>query len=137
VLGSVDPENGKTEGETIFESGLTAPSPIPKPDPKVLSEQYTKQFIGASIYTLKRVLGDEALKLINTKIQLREKLALWYSKWVCRVAQRNVDFGVALRNKPDEAFHFKWVMESQDDRVKWEVLNRLHRILNEANRQKQ
>lgn len=138
ILGSVDPVSDSHEMKNApSANGLIAATPSPKPDPKVLSDRYTKQFIGASIYTLKRVLGDEALKVVASKIQLREKLALWYSKWVSRMAQRNVDFGVALRNKPDEAFHFKWVMESADDRVKWEVLNRIHRVLNEANKTKQ
>jgi hypothetical protein len=112
-------------------------SPSPGPEPKVLAAKYLSQFIGASIFTLKRVLSDEALKVIAAKLEYREKLALWYSKWVVRLAQRNVDFGISLRNKPDEAFHFKWALESTDDRVKWEVLNRIHRLLNEANRLKQ
>lgn len=109
----------------------------PPVDVNVLAEQYSKQFVGASIFTLKRVIGDEALKVIAIKSEYREKLALWYSKWVVHMSQLNVDFGVPLRNKPDETMHYKWVLDNSNDRVMWEVLNRLHRVLNEANRQKQ
>jgi hypothetical protein len=122
-----------------------APSPVPVESPEVisletiqqLSADYKKIFVGAPVFTLKRVLGDEALKVISFKSNYRENLALWYSKWVVRLAGRNVDFGVALRNKPDEAFHYKWALESSPDRIRWEVLNRLHRLLNDANREKQ
>lgn len=114
----------------------------------------------ASLFTLKRVLSDEALKVLAAKGNVartavgssgavapaaepspgkseespRVKLAGWYSKWAVHMAQKNVDFGVALRNKPDEAFHFKWATEVSEDQIIWEVLNRLHRILNEANK---
>jgi len=108
-----------------------------KPSSLFLAEKYAKVFVGASIFTLKRVISDEALKVIDSKSQYRQKFAFWYSKWVVHMTQRNVDFGIPLRNKPDEAFHFKWAMQSatqsSDDRIKWEVLNRLHRVLNDAN----
>ena len=83
------------------------------------------------------MIGDEALKVIAAKSEYREKLALWYSKWVVHMAQLNVDFGIPLRNKPDDEFHYNWVLNNSNDRVMWEVLNRLHRVLNESNKQKQ
>ncbi len=113
------------------------PTPNLKPDFKILAEKYSQQFVGVSLFTLKRLLGDEAIRVIGIKREFREKLALWYSQWAVRIAKRNVDFGLALRNNPDEAFHYKWAVESSEDRVKWEVLNRLHRLLNEENREKQ
>lgn len=129
------PEPGVTptaaaEPKTIASNGA-------KPDIKVLADKYTKQFVGASIFTLKRVLGDEALRVVAVKKEYPEKLALWYSKWVVHMAVRGVDFGISQRNKPDEEFHYKWALTAGEDRVNWEVLNRLHRVLNEANRQKQ
>ncbi len=116
---------------------LDPPSDVPKPDLKVLAEKYSKLFVGASIFTMKRVLGDEALKVFGSKAAHREKMALWYSKSTVRLAQKSIDFGVALRSNPDEGFHFKWAVQTPDDRIKWEILNRLHRVLNEANRAKQ
>lgn len=112
-----------------------------KQDIRPLAEKYSKTFVGASNFTLKRVLGDEALKVIAKKLEYREKLALWYSKWAVRTNQRGIDFGISLRNKSDEAFHYKWVLDTvasgREDRIKWEVLNRLHRLLNEANKTRQ
>lgn len=124
------------DGVNVIEYGK-APQSGTRVDIKALSDKYTKQFVGASIYTLKRILGDEALRVITVKKEYPEKLALWYSKWVVHMAARGVDYGIALRNKPDEQFHYKWALSAGEDRVKWEVLNRVHRLLNEANRQKQ
>ena len=32
----------------------------------------------------------------------------------------------------DESFHREWALQLPVDRLKWEVLNRLHRLLNDA-----
>lgn len=111
-------------------------SPVPIMDRHVMAEKYARRFVNASIFTLKSVLGEEALRVIASKNAYREKLALWYSKWVVRTIQRKVDFGIPLRNTADEAFHYKWALQNNEDRIRWEVLNRIHRILNEANKQK-
>jgi hypothetical protein len=116
---------------------LESPGPDPKPDVQVLAERYSQQFVALPIFALKRILGEEALKLLGEKSEYREKLALWYSKWVVHMSERNVDFGIPLRNTSDEVFHYKWVLDNTNDRVKWEVLNRLHRVMNEANKVKQ
>jgi hypothetical protein len=119
-------------------SAVTAPAGgVMSPEVKALSERYIKAFVGTSIFTLKRVIGDEALRVLSAKKDSGEKLALWYSRWVGHMASRNVDFGIALRNNPDEQFHYKWALTAGEDKLKWEVLNRLHRVLNDANRQKQ
>jgi len=114
----------------------SSPSPSPKKIQAAQAEQYSQQFVTASIYTLKRVLGDEALKVIADKKLYKEKLAQWYSKWVVHMASLKVDYGLDLRNRPDEAFHYKWALTASPDRLTWEVLNRVHRALNEANTQK-
>ena len=92
-------------------------------------------FEGASLYTLKRVAGDEALKVINHHQQLGT-LASWYGAFAARQAASGVDFGLELRNKADEAFHKHWadrvLKSSQQDRLIWEVLNRVHRTINRA-----
>jgi hypothetical protein len=81
-------------------------------------------------------LGDEALRVLSTKTSSPEELALWYGKWAANMASRKVDFGLALRNKPSPEFHARWARQAPPDRLKWEVLNRLHRVLNEAERRK-
>ncbi len=116
------------------------PNPTPSPADQLtkvqlamLSENYAKQFVGASVYSLKRALGDEAIVIMDLNNDYKEKLALWYSKWVVHMAARNIDYGLPLRNKPDASFHYKWALENSVDLLKWEVLNRIHRLMNLAN----
>lgn len=98
-----------------------------------LEEEYARVFVGSSVYTLKRVLGDQALILIHQKEKERERLADWYSKWVAEMAASHVDFGLKLRNDPGLSLHYGWALSAPTDRIVWEVLNRLHRVVNAAN----
>ena len=106
-----------------------------EPDKEIvpLSQEALRPYKGLSLYGLKRVLGDEALRIVNDRGTDREKLAQWYSKWVIHMTQRKVDFGIPLRNNPDANFHYKWALASSEDQLKWEILNRLHRLLNKQN----
>ncbi len=92
-------------------------------------------FLRASIFTLKRVLGDEALKIISEKEKDRESLATWYGRFAIQLSRRDVSFGLELRNKADIEFHHAWALRVSVDRLRWEVLNRVHRLLNELNRE--
>jgi hypothetical protein len=87
-------------------------------------------FIGASLFTLKRVLGEEALKKFDEDKNDPGNLAQWYARTVIRLSGSHVDFGLELRNRADFDFHFKFAQKIASDRVKWEVLNRYHRYLN-------
>lgn len=120
---------------------------LPPPDAKTSAKSSPKSpmerhendlaaFKDASLYKLKRILGNDALKLMTHKLGNGgpESLARWYAPWATRMAGYQVDFGLALRNKPDEKFHYQWARSADEEQVKWEVLNRLHRLLNEANR---
>jgi hypothetical protein len=97
---------------------------------KDLANEYMKVFVGASHYTLKRVIGDEALKVVAAKTAKKTELVEWYVKFVTVLAERKVDFGLELRNKPDREFHLGWAMTASLDKLQWEVLNRLHRVMN-------
>lgn len=119
----------------VTESPQPLTSAVVKPDAMQLADRYGKVFVGASIFTLKRTLGDEAQKLVAAL--KRDRLAAWYGRWVVRMAATGVDFGIAQRNLPDETFHSQWALTANVDRLEWEILNRLHRVLNEANKQKQ
>lgn len=103
---------------------------------EISAERYSRIFAGASFYTLKRVAGDEALKVLAAKKAVPEQLALWYSKWVVQMASRQVDFGIEQRNRADEGFHRGWVAQVPADRLTWEILNRVHRVLNAAERRR-
>ena len=101
-----------------------------KKDKAIVRDELLQTFIGASGYTLKRVLCDEALKKFDEMKDDRGDMAQWYAKLVIRLAASKVDFGLALRNQADFDFHFKFAQKMATDRVKWEVLNRYHRYLN-------
>ena len=120
-----------TPSDLAPDSASAKPQAQPTLNEATLIEVYSNLFAKASIFTLKRVLGDEALKVIAFK-KSQGTLAAWYGHWVVHMAERHVDFGIALRNKADEQFHIQWAGSVSEDRLIWEVLNRLHRVLNEA-----
>jgi len=108
-----------------------------KPDLNVSGEEELKKvFKKSSIFTLKRVLGD--VFLLQAKKQSEVGLfSRWYSENVFRLNQLGVDFGVSLRNKIDMQFHQSWVENHPYDLAIWEVLNRVHRVLNALNKKTQ
>lgn len=120
-------------------------------DPPLSVAKVSQRFRKASLFYLKRVLANEGLKVIEAQEDLdrsvvsgrvpgSEKrvapggthLALWYGEWAAALAREKVDFGIPLRNLPDPAFHRQWAAHATEDRLSWEVLNRLHRLLNAA-----
>lgn len=121
------------EPEFAVEGATRSEGVAPPPKRTGLEEEYARVFVGSSVYTLKRVLGDQALLLIHQKENDRERLADWYSKWVAEMAGSRVDFGLKLRNDPALSLHYGWAMATSTDRIVWEVLNRLHRVINAAN----
>lgn len=110
-----------------------AAQPSPSPTPRKTAAEYKREFAAASVFTLKRVLGDELLKLIGELGKDPKRLQSWYGDWVVRMCALNVDFGIPLRNRSDALFHAQWLATADPDRVRWEVLNRVHRILNAKN----
>ena len=106
---------------------ISPPSPGP-----VSPERLATIFVGASTFTLKRVAGDEALKVLALKRRSKDQLATWFGAWASKMAARGVDFGLPLRNKAEERFHFDTAFKMPEDRLTWEVLNRVHRVLNAA-----
>ncbi len=89
-----------------------------------------KTFVGASLFTLKRVLCEAALSRLDELGGSHDEVAQWYSKFAASMAQSKIDFGLKQRNLGDGDLHFSWAMKASDDRIKWETLNRYHRYLN-------
>jgi hypothetical protein len=114
---------GRTEAKKIYKG-------------KEAVDYYTRVFYMASMYTLKRVLGDEAMKVVDLKRANQNDLARWYGNWAATLAHKKIDFGLTLRNNTDAEFHYQWALSVPEDLLRWEVLNRLHRLINEANRKK-
>ncbi|HTL12536.1 MAG TPA: hypothetical protein VL588_08625, partial [Bdellovibrionota bacterium] len=101
--GSAPEKNAKPAPAAADGQGVPAAA---KPPLDQLATKYSNLFVGASIFTLKRILGDEALKVMAVKKEYREKFALWYSQWVVAEAGYGVDFGLDQRNKADADFHY-------------------------------
>jgi len=99
----------------------------------VLANRLTVQFSGASIFTQKRVLGEWGLRVIQLRRdESAERLRDWYADFAAAMASEKVDFGLDQRNDASREFHRKWADRASDDQIRWEVLNRLHRVLNQA-----
>lgn len=97
---------------------------------RLAAEKYAKEYMGVPLFTLKRVLGDKIIKESNARRADKDRLAAWYAPSVSRWARMGVSFGLPERDKPDEAFHFRWAQENNLGMIQWELLNRVHRVMN-------
>lgn len=97
---------------------------------KVLQKKFEYEGLNKSLYFLKRRLGEELLKTFEEKKEYREKLSTWYGIFAKKLNSKNIDFGISARNNPDEYYHYKWALYADEDRIIWECLNRIHRIMN-------
>jgi hypothetical protein len=86
--------------------------------------------MGTSLFTLKRILGEKVLQEANKRKDDKDGLAAWYASFVSRWVKIGVPFGLVQRNREDEAFHFRWAKENNLGMVQWELLNRVHRVMN-------
>ncbi len=103
----------------------------PRPDLPVLRGRVGALFAGSSIFTMKRVLGEWGLRVLALRLEESpERMRDWYADFAARASKKGVDFGLGLRNESSREFHRKWAEQASDDQIRWEVLNRLHRILN-------
>jgi hypothetical protein len=105
----------------------------PQPTEKERTElraQFEQEGITKPHHVLKKRLGEELLKTIDLKHEYREKLATWYGRFSVFMNKRGVSFGLDQRNKQDEYYHYKWGLNADEDRLKWECLNRVHQLMN-------
>lgn len=113
------------------------PMEVQKPNLQELTASLAQKFNKSSVFTLKRVLGDWALRVMaERKTQSPQSLWDWYAAFASRSAATQIDFGLRLRNDHSREFHRTWAEQNPQDLLQWEVLNRLHRILNEAHKKK-
>ncbi len=97
---------------------------------RLAREKYAKEYMTAPLFTLKRFLGDKIIKESNARKEDKERLAAWYASFAVRWAAAGVPFGLPQRNKTDEAFHYRWAKENNLGVIQWELLNRVHRVMN-------
>lgn len=91
---------------------------------------FEREALALSLYTLKRKLGEEVIRTIELKREYKEKFATWYGRFTVFMNKKGIDFGVPLRNRKDEYYHYKWALEADEDRLRWECLNRAHILMN-------
>ncbi len=111
------------------EDNIKPPQPTPLERDGLIA-QYEKEAIPLSTYTLKRRLGEELLKTIDLKKAYREKLATWFGKFTFFINKKGTNFGIQQRNVLNEYYHYKWALDTSEDRIKWECLNRIHMTMN-------
>jgi hypothetical protein len=101
-------------------------------DPKIKtgSEAYAKANMATPLFTMKRELGEKLIREADKRKDNKETLAAWYGALAARWARQNVDFGLPQRNKADEIFHFNWAKENNLGMIQWELLNKIHRLMN-------
>ena len=123
------------------------PIPTPPPLPTTLSspadavakaptqtvEEMLNNFIGVTPFTLKRMLCDEAMKKIDELKNSPTELAQWYAGVAVRMSGYNVEFGLPARNSSDFDSYVPVAKTMSPDQMKWEVLNRYQRVMNQLN----
>ncbi len=95
-----------------------------------LEQALLTRFKSSSLFTLKRVLGEEVLEYMDILKSNRAMLSKWYSKTTVRWNSQGIDFGLKLRNSKNSEYHSQWARQNSLGRIQWEVLNRLHRLMN-------
>lgn len=129
-------EKGKADGKAVSfftqEIAIVSNPILPDSHPSIKEnvEKYSKLAAGASLYSLKRALGEKILAESIQRKNDKEQLAIWYSALATRWARMDIPFGLERRNNKDEIYHLQWAKESNLGLIQWELLNRAHRILN-------
>jgi hypothetical protein len=100
------------------------------PEMAKAAEKYAKENMGTPLFVMKRFLGDRILKESIARKADKERLASWYSGFVGRWSKAGVPFGHKQRDSGTEAYHYKWALDNNLGMVQWELLNRMHRIMN-------
>jgi hypothetical protein len=93
---------------------------------------------GMGAYALKRELGEQAMGWVEKMSGRPGALEAWFGRFAVGAAEAagraGVDFGVGLRMRGDFEFHRAWaagvLARGEKDRVVWEVLTRVHRLMN-------
>lgn len=109
-------------------TNISAPAMVEKEE-KLRAEILTA-YEQRSLFTLKRVLGEEVLAYIETIKNDRNELAKWYAETTVRWNQLGVDFGIKQRNSTDKIYLEQWARSNSLGRIQWETLYRLHRLFN-------
>ncbi len=114
-------------GDGDRKSAVIPPAPTKEQENKLLSE-FARKGVNKPLFVLKRECAQEALKVMDLKKSYREKLATWYGHFAAFTNEFKVDFGIADRNVANDVTHYRWALSASEDRIKWEIFNRIHRL---------
>ncbi len=121
--------DGGNKTEIEMQNSVTPPAPSKEYENKLLAE-FAQKGVNKPLYVLKRECAREALKVMDTKKIYREKLATWYGYFAAYTNSYKVDFGINDRNVATDMTHYQWALSASEDRIKWEIFNRIHRLFN-------
>lgn len=128
----VNPKRGTNEG-TLLKAHLElyrkALKSARSGNAQKLDALYREIFSRSSIYTLKRILSDEVLRLMDSMKNHPIRMAEWYSNFAVTSTAYQIDFALEPRNSAEADMHRKWALKAEYEQVVWEVLNRIHRLL--------
>ncbi|MEK7689668.1 MAG: hypothetical protein AAB425_01465, partial [Bdellovibrionota bacterium] len=116
---------------------LDSKSPAAAERRRKSSKEYAALFVGGTVFTLKRVLSDEWVRLVASHSGDRNALAARYARMTERMNRDGVFLGSERRGRKDSKFHYEWAMQARPEQVLWEGLNRIHRVLNAKDQERQ
>jgi hypothetical protein len=131
------PQEGDADHAIATEGGVATPAPMPsyanrEDERKAVQRAVEETFLRANAFTMKRVIGTEVFKVFSRKKTDRNVLADWYARFCVRIAERGIALDYPQREDEDPEFHREWAWNASTDRLQWEVLFRLHRVLNDS-----
>jgi hypothetical protein len=103
---------------------------------KFLKKGFTKESLGkVNLYTIKRIIVDNTLDIMDSMLAKPEDLVVWYSHFSSEVAK---DYPAIWGNNKVRKFedyfaHEKWASEVPVQLIKSEVIIKLHMIMNTLN----
>lgn len=86
---------------------------------------------GINFYSLKRLVAERALEIVDSFGDNREAIENWYAIFSSDIATRHgQNFSNNLRKNPKKSLHKKWAQKSPVQHIKSEVVIKIHTAMN-------
>ncbi|MCT4643316.1 MAG: hypothetical protein N4A33_13575 [Bacteriovoracaceae bacterium] len=97
---------------------------------KYLGKKFKKELIANSNkYTVKRIIADQTLDLIEAYSNRPDDLYAWYANFSSEISKK-INWKSKLRAVDDIFFHYRWAKKNNFDHIKTEVTIKLHYLGN-------
>lgn len=95
-------------------------------------EEFLERFKEVPFFTAKRVLGEALLTHLDEIAQDSDRVSTGFGKWVERsnATEFKTAFGSKARDDSTAESSREWARTAALDSIKWEALNRMHRVMN-------